>query len=176
MSQICADERQAFGIDNLSLLSANICAICGKTGFTPMSKFDELQQRDPQTYAIIGACMAVHNELGPGFLEAVYQEALAIEFTQRGIQFVRERPMTITYAGQQLATRYDADFLCYDSVILETKAVRELIPAHEAQTIHYLKATRSERGLLVNFGSPRLQYKRFVFSRSTEEFATDSAD
>lgn len=141
-----------------------------------MANVDDLRQRVPQTYAIIGACMAVHNELGHGFLEAVYQEALAIEFAQRGIPYFRERPMTITYAGQQLATRYDADFLCYDSVILETKAVRELIPAHEAPTIHYLKATRSERGLLVNFGSPRLQYKRFVFSPSKEAFATDGTD
>ena len=137
---------------------------------------EESPERDPQTYAIIGACMAVHNELGPGFLEAVYQEALAIEFTRRGIPFVREKPLIIVYSGQQLATRYDADFYCYESIILELKALSELIPKHHAQTIHYLKATRSERGLLVNFGAPRLEYKRFVLSNSSKRSSTDGAD
>lgn len=137
---------------------------------------DELKQRDPQTFAIIGACMAVHNELGPGFLEAVYQEALVIEFERREIPFVREKPMTVFYVGKPLTTRYDADFLCYESIILETKAVRDIIPTHEAQTIHYLKATRCERGLLVNFGASRLQYKRFIFSRTHNIFAADGAD
>lgn len=122
-------------------------------------------ERDPQTYAIIGACMAVHNELGPGFLEAVYQEALEIEFTRRGIPFVREKRLVIIYAGQRLKTPYDADFVCYDSIIVELKAVSNLIPKHEAQTIHYLKATGYERGLLVNFGAPSLDYKRFVFTQ-----------
>lgn len=128
---------------------------------------DELSaEQDPQTYAIIGACMAVHNELGPGFLEAVYQEALAMEFTRREIPFVREKPLIISYSGQQLTTRYHADFYCYDSIILELKALSELIPKHHAQVLHYLKATRSERGLLVNFGALRLEYKRFVLSRN----------
>ena len=137
---------------------------------------EESPERDPQTYAIIGACMAVHNELGPGFLEAVYQEALVIEFTRRGIPFVREKPLIIVYSGQQLATRYDADFYCYESIILELKALSELIPKHHAQTIHYLKATRSERGLLVNFGAPRLEYKRFVLSNPSKRSSTDGAD
>ena len=96
--------------------------------------------------------MAVHNELGHGFLEAVYQEALALEFSRQGISFVREKPLVISYKGTQLAARYDADTLCYDSIILELKALGELIPKHEAQTIHYLKAIGCERGLLVNFG------------------------
>ena len=140
-----------------------------------MTDEDELR-RDPQTYAIIGACMAVHNELGPGFLEAVYQEALEIEFVRRAIPYVREKRLLIDYGGIQLRTSYDADFFCYDSVILETKAVNELIPKHQAQTIHYLKATKSERGLLVNFGAPRLQYQRFVFSHPSGGFAADGAD
>jgi GxxExxY protein len=126
----------------------------------------EIIESDPQTYAIIGACMAVHNELGPGFLEAVYQEALAIELTSRSIPFVREKPLPIFYRGQQLATRYDADFFCYDSIVLELKALSELVPKHYAQVINYLKATRSERGLLVNFGAPRLEYKRCVLTHS----------
>jgi GxxExxY protein len=75
-----------------------------------------------------------------------------------------------------LPTPYDADFFCYDSIILELKAVADFVPKHQAQTIHYLKATRSERGLLVNFGAPRLQYKRFVFSKLQSVFAADGAD
>jgi GxxExxY protein len=133
------------------------------------------QESDPQTYAIIGACMAVHNELGPGFLEAVYQEALAIEFTRRNIPFVREKPLVIIYAGQQLATRYDCDFYCFDSIILELKALSDLIPKHHAQVINYLKATRSERGLLVNFGATRLEYKRFILSNH-KALSADGAD
>jgi GxxExxY protein len=118
--------------------------------------------------------MAVHNELGPGFLEAVYQESLAIEFTERRIPFVREKPLVITYRGRELTTRYDADFVCYDSIILELKALGELIPKHHAQTIHYLKATRFERGLLVNFGASRLEYKRAILSH--KKSSTDNAD
>jgi GxxExxY protein len=141
-----------------------------------MTADPELSERDPQTYAIIGACMAVHNELGHGFLEAVYQEALAIEFTRRNILFVREKPLVITYSGIQLSKRYDADFLCYDSIILELKALGALVPKHEAQTIHYLKATGCERGLLVNFGAPRLEYKLLIFTHSAVNLATDGAN
>jgi GxxExxY protein len=121
--------------------------------------------RDPQTYAIIGACMAVHNELGHGFLEAVYQEALAIEFAQRGIPYVAEKPLPIFFRGIQLKTSYRADFVCYGSIILELKALSNLDSGHEAQVINYLKATEFERSLLVNFGSPSLQYKRLVLTQ-----------
>ena len=127
-------------------------------------KTNESAEQDPETYAIIGACMAVHNELGHGFLEAVYQEALEIELTRRGIPFVREKPLIVYFTGIPLRTRYDADFVCYDGVIVELKAHSALAPGHQAQTIHYLKATRCERGLLVNFGAPRLEYKRLIFS------------
>jgi GxxExxY protein len=136
------------------------------SGSQTMSFDEESLERDPQTYAIIGACMAVHRELGPGFLEPVYQEALAIEFTRRNIPFVREKPLVIRYLGQQLATRYDADFYCYDSIILELKALSELVPKHHAQVLNYLKATDCERGLLVNFGAPRLEYKRVILTRA----------
>jgi GxxExxY protein len=133
-------------------------------GASKMAMNESPVERDPQTYAIIGACMAVHNELGPGFLEAVYQEALEIEFTRRGIPFIREKRLVITYGGERLKTPYDADFFCYDSIIVELKAVSGLIPKHEAQTVHYLKATGCERGLLVNFGTPSLDYRRYVFT------------
>jgi GxxExxY protein len=141
-----------------------------------MDSDSDLREQDPQTYAIIGACMAVHNELGPGFLEAVYQEALAIEFTLRGIPFVREKPLVIFYRGRQLSKRYDADFVCYESIVLEAKALSELIPKHHAQTIHYLKATQFERGLLVNFGAPRLEYKRAILSQGWTKSSADAAD
>jgi GxxExxY protein len=133
----------------------------------------EITESDPQTYAIIGACMAVHSELGPGFLEPVYQEALAIELTKRTVPFIREKPLSIHYSGQLLATRYDADFLCYDSVILELKALSDLNSKHFAQVINYLKATRLERGLLVNFGSPRLEYKRVAFTQLGKDLSAD---
>jgi GxxExxY protein len=123
--------------------------------------------------------MAVHGELGPGFLEAVYQEALEIEFNRRGIPFIREKRLVITYAGKRLKTPYDADFLCFDSIIVELKAVTDVIPKHEAQTIHYLKATNCERGLLVNFGASSLDYKRYVFthpSRGSSQISQISAD
>jgi GxxExxY protein len=130
-----------------------------------MTNFIETEHRDPQTYAIIGACMAVHAELGHGFLEAVYQESLAIELTHRGIPFVREKPLFISYRCQTLATRYLADFECFESIIVELKALNALNSAHASQTIHYLKATGYERGLLVNFGAASLEYKRLVRTR-----------
>jgi len=121
-------------------------------------------KRDPQTYAIIGACMAVHKELGHGFLEAVYQEALAIELAERGIPYVKEQPLPIFFRGQRLKTKYRADFVCFGSIILEVKALSKLDSGHDAQVINYLKATKLERSLLFNFGSPSLQYKRLVLT------------
>ncbi len=122
------------------------------------------EERDPQTFAIIGACMAVHNKLGPGFLESVYQEALSIELTRRAIPFLREKLLPIEYDGVRLITHFAADFLCYDDIILELKAISGLTSTHQAIVINYLKATSCERGLLVNFGTARLEYKRLILS------------
>ncbi len=142
-----------------------------------MKTDDELPEGDPQTYAIIGACMAVHNELGHGFLEAVYQEALEIEFARRGIPFVRVKQLVIYFTDIPLRTRYDADFFCFDSIIVELKALTALAPGHQAQTIHYLKATGCERGLLVNFGATRLEYRRLIFTQhSPSQMSQMSAD
>ena len=115
-----------------------------------------------ECYRIIGACMAVHRELGHGFLEPVYQEALAIELDYQGIPFVREQGLNIKYRGIELNKIYKADFVCYNGIIVELKAIRELSNDHIAQLINYLKATNLKVGLLINFGTPSLQHKRLV--------------
>ena len=122
------------------------------------------EQRDPQTYAIIGACMAVHSELGHGFLEAVYQEALAIELDERNVPYEWEKQLPIFYRGRQLKTHYQADFVCYGSVIVELKALSSIEGIHQAQVLNYLKATDIERGLLMNFGTAKLEYQRLIRS------------
>jgi len=120
--------------------------------------------RDKQTFEIIGACMKVHSELGKGFLEAVYQEALEKEFKNRKIGFVREQKLPIYYCGEKLDTYYQVDFLCYGSLILELKALSSIGTNEEAQVINYLKASNLTKGLLVNFGGNSLQYKRLVLN------------
>ena len=124
------------------------------------------EQSDPETYVIIGAAIEVHNQLGSGFLEAVYQEALAFEFRQRGIPFGREVEIPVIYKGHTLACTYRADFICYEAIIVELKAISELTPKDHAQVINYLHATTYSRGLLFNFAATRLQYKRFILSES----------
>jgi len=126
------------------------------------------EERDPKTYAIIGAAMEVHRQLGCGFLEAVYQEALAAELSARGVPFEREFELPITYKGSPLATSYRADFVCFKSVIVELKAISALTGVEEAQILNYLKATKHEVGLLLNFGTESLHYRRFVFSKSVK--------
>ncbi len=128
-------------------------------------------ERDEQTYSIIGAAMAVHRELGHGFLEAVYQEALSIEFVKAAIPHGREVELPIQYRGQLLNTGYRADFICFDTVVVELKATDGLASRDEAQLLNYLKASGKEKGLLLNFGSSRLEYKRMVRAVNLRESA-----
>ncbi len=118
---------------------------------------------DPQTYAIIGACMEVHRQLGHGFLEAVYQEAAVIEFPNHNIPFEREVSLPIQYKGVTLPTKYRADFVCFSDVVVEFKAISNLTNVDEAQILNYLKATGFRRGLVINFGAPSLQKIRRVW-------------
>lgn len=106
--------------------------------------------------------MEVSNELGCGFLEPVYQEALALEFLNQGIPFEKEKTLSILYKGQYLNKKYQADFVCFDEIILELKATDGLIPEYTAQILNYLKVTSKRVGLIVNFGTTKLQYKRII--------------
>jgi GxxExxY protein len=119
-----------------------------------------------ESYAINGACMEVYKTLGNGFLEAVYQECSAIEFKYRGIPFVAQHPLTLIYQGQVLKQTYKPDFICYDKIIVELKAVTKLGDDHKAQVLNYLKATGFELGILVNFGHyPLLEIVRVANSK-----------
>ncbi len=117
-----------------------------------------------ESYSIIGACMKVHSNLGSGFLESVYSEALCKEFEKRKIPFVKEKKLSLYYEGEQLKKYFKADFICFDSIIVEIKSKSILLKVDEQQTVNYLKATEHQLGLLVNFGEKSLKYKRFVNS------------
>ena len=127
----------------------------------------QMDDKDPRTHAIIGAAMEVHSILGCGFLEAVYHEALALEFKTRGIPFIHEAAIPVFYKGQQLPAAYRADFICFDEIVVEIKAVERLGPFEEAQIIHYLKATHQPVGLLMNFGGKKLEFRRFAFTKDS---------
>ena len=120
--------------------------------------------KNERTYKIIGAALEVHKELGCGFLEAVYQEALEREFGYQGISFKSQPIVEIKYKGEPLEKKYQPDFVCYNEVILEIKAISNLSGVEEAQLINYLKASGLKVGLLINFGSRSLEHKRFVYN------------
>jgi GxxExxY protein len=131
---------------------------------------------DPDTYAIIGAAMAVHNELGSGFLEVVYKAALAAELRQRSIAFDREVGFPLNYRGESLGLLYRADFICHQSVIVEVKAHHTLTPLDLAQALNYLRAAGLRRALLLNFGGTSLMHRRVVFGGEGEKRRTGGAD
>jgi GxxExxY protein len=116
-----------------------------------------------EAFQIRGAVFEVYRAMGAGFLEAVYQECLGVEFLRRGVAFEAFRPLGLIYRGEPLRQTYIADFVCYDRIIVELKAARMLAPEHRAQIINYLRATGMKLGLLVNFGStPRVEIERFA--------------
>ena len=115
-----------------------------------------------ECYAIVGAAMEVHRTFGKGFTEYVYQDALEIEFKQRGIPYEREKPIEVFYKGEKLNHSYIADFVCYGEIIVELKAVNAINSVHSAQVINYLHATEMKVGLLLNFGADSLQKEKLL--------------
>ena len=124
---------------------------------------------EEETGKILKACMHVFNELGNGFLEPVYQEALAIELGLMDIPFEKEKKLNIVYKGRVLNKEYYADFVCYNKIIVELKCVSSLINAHKGQVINYLKATKNKVGLLINFGGSSLKWERLTNLKDSEE-------
>ena len=121
----------------------------------------DLTETDPRTYAIIVAAIEVHKQLGCGFLEPVYHECLEIELEFQRIPFLSKRPQTLQYRDRTLVQTFSPDFICYNKIVLEIKAVSELIDEHRAQLLNYLSATGCGLGLLVNFGHyPRVEHER----------------
>ena len=116
-----------------------------------------------ESFAVMGACFEVYKEKGCGFLEAVYQECLAIEFGLQNLPYRAQVPLPLAYKGRPLKQRYVPDFICYDKIVLELKAVSQLADEHRAQVHNQLRATSHKLGLLVNFGHyPKLEYERIV--------------
>jgi len=118
--------------------------------------------RENDTYKIIGICMEVHRNLGPGLLEVVYKDALELEFKENNIPFEREKEYSIEYKGIILPHKFYADFIINEDIVLEVKAIKEFSNEHIAQILNYIKLSDSEVGLLVNFQTKSLQYKRYI--------------
>lgn len=118
-----------------------------------------------EVYQIIGAAMEVSNQLGCGFLEAVYQEALEIELSERQIPHQPQKKIAIFYKDRLLKREYIADFLCYDRIVVEIKAIKAITRIEEAQLLNYLKATGLPLGLIINFGTPKLEWRRYANSQ-----------
>jgi GxxExxY protein len=126
-----------------------------------MSATAELYQQ--QGYDFMAAAFEVHTEMGHGFLEEVYHESLELELIQRGIPYISKPKLSLSYKGQLLKKQYEADLIVIGEIVVELKAVKALLPEHEAQLINYLRATQKRVGYLVNFGSfPKLEWRRFI--------------
>ncbi len=119
-----------------------------------------------ESYKIIGACFNVYKEKGCGFTEPVYQECLEIELEHQEIQFEAQKKLKLAYRGRELKQTFKPDFICYEKIVLEIKAVANLVDEHRAQLLNYLNATEMKLGLLINFGHyPKLEYERLILTR-----------
>ena len=121
-----------------------------------------------ESFDIIGAAMKVHSIMGPGFTEKVYQDALALEFRERNIPFQREVSIHASYKGIELEGTFIPDFICYDKIIVELKAVRDLDDVHRSQAINYAKVAGYNLSILINFGNTSLEYERFPVGKFAE--------
>ncbi len=123
-----------------------------------------------ESYAVIGACFNVYNDMGCGFLEPVYQECMQIELEYKNISFIPQKKLELYYRDRKLKQTYQPDFICFDKIILELKAVSKLVDEHRSQVLNYLNATNIKLGLLVNFGHyPKLEYERIAFTRESRQ-------
>lgn len=142
---------------------------------------DKIIYKD-ESFKIVGACFEVYNQKGFGFTEPIYQECLQHEFRIQGIPFVSQPELPMTYKGLQMVQKFKSDFICFEKIIVEIKAVAALMDAHRAQLLNYLHATNFELGLLVNFGQfPKLVYERLACNRrnstaSRHEIIADKVD
>ena len=129
-----------------------------------------------ESYKIVGACFEVYREKGCGFHEPVYQECMEIELGLQQVPFVAQQPLSLQYKGRTLQTKYVPDFLCYEQIVLELKAVTEITDEHSAQVINYLKATGLRLGILVNFGHyPKAQIERIVAGQGRFDWRTNQS-
>ena len=116
-----------------------------------------------ESYTIIGLCMEVHNQLGHGFSEIVYKDALEFEFSKNGVVYEREKEYPVFYKGNLLKHKFYADFVVFDKIILEVKCVKSIADEHESQAINYLKVSDNRLALLVNFARGKMEYKRIIY-------------
>lgn len=123
---------------------------------------DNLLMRE-EVFTIVGAAMEVHSVLGCGFLESVYQEALALELRNRDVLFLKQERIEVFYKGRTLEKYFVVDFLCFGEIVVEIKALASISSEHEAQLLNYLKVSNHKVGILINFGAEKLEFKRMVF-------------
>jgi GxxExxY protein len=122
-------------------------------------------------YNIIGAAMSLYNELGSGYSESIYQECLSVICTEKNIPWEREKLLKMYFHGVELEKTYKADFVCYDDIIIELKAVSELLGEHRAQLFNYMRITDTRFGILINFGEPqRLHAEKYIFNENSNKF------
>ncbi len=131
----------------------------------------DLQLYKDRMYEIIGAAMSLYNELGSGYSEPIYQECLSVICSERGIPWEREKMLKMYFHGVELEKTYKADFVCYDDIIVELKAVSEILSEHRAQLFNYMRITNSKFGILINFGeSQKLHAEKYMFNEDTNKF------